>query len=133
MAQAVDGVRYDFRPGESPLEWFSLEFGDEKADLAIEGLDPTPKDVAFRGFEPVVGPVEAEIGLDGRFAIGELFGLPAGWRGQWVDDDTFVVELQVLARGNDRASFEFTFDDATAEMRLDVVQGEAAVFTADRS
>lgn len=129
----IDSVRYEFRPDESPLEWFTLAFEDEFARLVIEGLAADSYEVAFRGFEPVDGPIEVQIGLNGRFVIGELFGLPAGWRGQWIADDTFVVEFQVLGRTNDRGTLEFAFGGGTAHLRLQVLEGVPLESVADRT
>lgn len=135
MAESIDGARFEFGPDESPLEWFTLAFDDESARLTIEGLAPDIDgyEVAVIGFEPVEGPVEFEIGVNGRFVVGDLYGLPTAWRGRWVADDTFVVEFQVLGRTSDRGTFEFTFGDDTAELRFRNLSGVPLVSTAVRA
>ncbi len=135
IARTIDGVRYQFRSGELPLEWFMLEFGDESARLAIEGLAPDPDawDVAIRGWQGLQDPLESDIGLTGRYVIDDFYGLPTAWRGQWTTSDTFIIEFQMLNGTAFRGTFEFRFEDDAAQVQIRVAEGPPLTLTADRA
>ncbi len=136
LADAIDGVRYEFRANEFQNEWFALTFEDQRAHLTIEGgtLGPLePYLETFRGVVTRDGPVEYEIGLDGRFTVGESWGQPTGWRGRWHGDDRFVAEFKMLERANVRGSLEFTFEDGMVHLRFRDSMGDLdQTSTADR-
>lgn len=91
IAEAVSGQTYALDPNPFGLTSVQMQFdGSAEAVLHLTFAD---------GRTPWTAPV----GLDGvyRLSLGEN-GLPAAYRGRWVGDDTFVVELDTL--GN-RESF----------------------------
>jgi CubicO group peptidase (beta-lactamase class C family) len=116
IAATVDGVRYDFRPNDAGNTSFTIRFGDNSALLATDGVD---------------GLAEIEVGMDGRFVIDEA--RPVALRGAWRDDNTFVIEYQVIGQV-ERGTLEFTFEDDVAEVTArEPATGTIESSTADRA
>jgi hypothetical protein len=113
----VAGVRYEFRPNDFGNEWFEFTFGEDTAGFEFEDRD---------------GPIEVEVGLDGRFRVSEAWGLPWAWRGTWADADTFRVEYHIVGLAQ-RGTLSFTFDGDLAHLLFtEVVTGTTQSSTADR-
>ncbi len=137
LAQTLSGVRFDGTGGDPRLEWFTLTFGSDSARLAIDFNvyqdDVAPHIAELRGFEDFEEPIECDVGLDGRFTATVLYGQPAVCRGEWISDDTFVVESHILGHGAEgRLTFEFAFDDGTATVRLGGGDGSSVEAVAER-
>ncbi len=134
IAKTIDGVRWEFAADELPGGGFTLDFDDDSALLTLEGLGPEPDewDFEIRGWTGLDGPVESEVGLTGRFVVDDFYGLPTAWRGQWTSADTFEVEFHLLDGTGVRGTFEFTFQDATAQMRVRLVEAAPITLTAQR-
>ena len=115
MAHTISGARFEFQPNEHGNQWFTLRFDD---------------DTAFFGFEDDGGPLEAEVGLAGRFVIDDQ--VPLALRGTWRNDATFVIEFHIIGmveRG--RIVLEFEGDEARV-IYHDTVLGTYEFSVADR-
>jgi CubicO group peptidase (beta-lactamase class C family) len=119
MAATVDGVRYEFRPNEFGNSWFAISFGDDSATLQLGVAGPPSLRLEpHLWFEDVGEPVEFEVGLDGRFIVDEAWGQPMASRGAWLDDDTFMIEYQIIGETVE-GTYTFTFTDDVADLAFE--------------
>jgi CubicO group peptidase (beta-lactamase class C family) len=104
VASAISGTTFVFEAG-SPIEWIRLDFGvgtEATLRVAIAGEDV-----------PRVLPV----GLDGIYREA-VAGPPGLARGQWEDDQTFVVDYSTLPNV-EHFTLRFTFQDERVALRID--------------
>lgn len=125
-AAAVDGARYEFRPNDFGNSWFTISFGADSASLQLSVAGPpSPRPETHLWFEDVGEPVEFEVGLDGRFIIDEAWGQPMASRGAWLDDNTFLIEYQIIGETVE-GTYSFTFTDDVAELSFE--EGASGTF-----
>lgn len=87
-ATDISGVTWVFEPNPKDIATARLDFTPGTAEAAIE--------VTFSNDEPIRS---GAVGLDGVLRIGPgAGGLPWGFRGEWTDGTTFVVEFDQIAR-----------------------------------
>jgi hypothetical protein len=117
-AATISGIRYGFEAG-NPLGVNSLVVGfDEAAEADLE--------VTFAdGRQPLAGP----IGLDGVYRLSPgAWGLPAGMRGTWADEQTFLFERDEIANnGALVVILRFGDDDLTMEVLERTVEGTISI------
>ena len=97
MASAVSGRSFQLGPNPSDLETLCLEFdGSQVARLYLTFFHQEPRTF--------------EVGLDGVYRIfpGDDYGLPAGMRGAWIDERTFVLDYDTMAN-RDAYEYRMTF------------------------
>ncbi len=97
IASRISGKFYTLEPNPLQLDTVSIKFnGSSEATITV-GLAGNPL-------------VSYQVGLDGayRFAAG-FDGRPAGYRGYWLDTQTFFLEYDGIAN-NDHSLLELTFD-----------------------
>jgi hypothetical protein len=117
-AATVSGVRYVFETG-NPAGVRSLRVGfDESAEADLE--------LTFAdGRQPFAGA----IGLDGVYRLSPgTWGLAAGMRGTWADEQTFVFERDEIANnGGLLVILRFDNDDVTMEVLERTVEGTISI------
>jgi hypothetical protein len=119
MTATVNGARYEFRPNDFGNSWFTISFGDDSATLQLGVAGPpSPFPERHLWWEDVGEPVEFEIGLDGRFIIDEAWGQPMASRGAWLDDDTFLIEYQIIGETVE-GTYSFTFTDDVVDLAFE--------------
>ena len=124
MAATVDGARYEFRPNDFGNSWFTISFGDDSATLQLGVAGPPSlRPERHLWCEDVGEPVEFEVGLDGRFIIDEAWGQPMASRGAWLDDDTFMIEYQIIGEILE-GTYSFTFTDDVADVALEDLESK---------
>lgn len=97
-ARAISGKTFVFEPNPSKIENARFEFNDSAEAIMHVTFEDTGQ----------VPPWP--IGLDGRFRfIPGDHNLPRGQRGYWVDEQTFVLEVDEIA-DNDHAFLRMRFD-----------------------
>ena len=138
LAATINGVRYEFRDNNFGHMWFSLSFVETAGRLRLMdrgpiGAEDTSEEfLALSGIENVDEAMDVEIGLDGRFAIGEAYGQPVAMRGTWSNEDTFFIEYRFL-RHADRGTMQFRFSGNAARFTLnEVTRGISQTTTAER-
>ncbi len=110
LAASISGVVYNFPVNPSRLDSLSLTFpksGDPRVDITYYGR-----------------PFSIPIGLDGvyRVAPNGPFHLPAGARGRWTSDTTFLLDLNFIANIN-HYTLEIHFENGSIEVMADEASG----------
>jgi hypothetical protein len=109
LAGRISGKTYLFEP--NPMHIKSIRFNfDESAEAGIE-LTYDHTDEKYAG----------KVGLDGVFRMtpGEN-GLPAGLRGQWDGEDSFVMELETIAN---REAFVYVIGFNGEQITMEIREG----------
>lgn len=118
IAAAITGKTYLFDPNPAHLSTIIFDFSNPAEASFV---------ATFDNGEP---PLSEIIGLDGVFHMfkGE-YGLPAGDRGRWVEDSTFILERETIAGGEAYEIIVHFEDDRFTMTQIERSHSGSLVFT----
>lgn len=117
IAHKISGKTYVFDGNPANFKRISLDFGRKKDEVIFS--------VSYRDRD-----LQVPVGLDNVYRLTKAVGYLRAYRGSWEDDNTFVIDYQIVdhsERGKIRLTFE---EDKVTFLLREEVNGSSNKFTA---